>query len=411
MVVLAAAMMLPPAPLLAVGRGVNPIWFTPNWLAKYNPILRYASIPMVAGLLNWATNRLAIVMMFYPLRFRGIGRIGWQGIVPGKAKSMANRIVDDVMFRLIDLRTIFARLPPERIATALEPLVLSVGEGLARDLIARKGWEGFASEAAVTSNAFTEAVRAQGHALVADFVRDVQAEPTAVFDLRDVVVRGVASDPRVLVDLFERCGEQDLRFVVNSGLVLGGLLGVAQMLLWIVFNPWWSLALTGAAVGMVTDQLALKLIFEPVEPKRIGPFTFQGLFLRRQEQVRASRSPMGTGYLWQRNSHLGSHAPRKRLRGVLRWARSSRRSWRPRCSQRPSCGMRCCKARAAPPSGVCWPLAWTTHWVLVAQGGCQMCWAPASTIFSVATIGSGCELRPLCGCASSCQSRCLLCTR
>jgi len=38
-------------------------------------------------------------------------------------------------------------------------------------------------------------------------------------------------------------------------------------------------------VGMVTDQLALKLIFEPVEPKRIGPFTFQGLFLRRQEQV------------------------------------------------------------------------------------------------------------------------------
>ena len=40
---------------------------------------------------------------------------------------------------------------------------------------------------------------------------------------------------------FERCGERDLRFVVNSGLVLGGLLGVGQMLLWIAWSPWWSL--------------------------------------------------------------------------------------------------------------------------------------------------------------------------
>ena len=120
------------------------------------------------------------------------------------------------------------------------------------------------------------------------------------------------------MNLFERCGEQDLRFVVNSGLVLGmsrahswnlarencygygcvsaylcdlrasnkgGLLGVGQMLLWIVWSPWWSLALTGAAVGLVTDQLALKLIFEPVEPKRIGPLVMQGLFLKRQDEV------------------------------------------------------------------------------------------------------------------------------
>lgn len=57
------------------------------------------------------------------------------------------------------------------------------------------------------------------------------------------------------------------------------------MLLWIVWSPWWSLALTGAAVGLVTDQLALKLIFEPVEPKRIGPFVLQGLFLKRQDEV------------------------------------------------------------------------------------------------------------------------------
>ena len=261
------------------------------FFAKYftmeNKVLRYGSIPIVAGLLNWATNRLAILMMFYPLRFRGIGwrrvgRIGWQGIVPNKARSMANRIVDDVMLRLIDLRTVFARLPPERIAEKLEPVVVSVADGLARDLVKRKGWGGVAN-GVIDADVFQTTLRERGRSLVADFVRDVQVDPAAVFDLRSVVVEGLTSDPRALVNLFERCGERDLRFVVNSGLVLGGLLGVGQMLLWIAWSPWWSLALTGALVGMVTDQLALKLIFEPVEPRKIGPFVLQGLFLKRQE--------------------------------------------------------------------------------------------------------------------------------
>ena len=70
-------------------------------------------------------------------------------------------------------------------------------------------------------------LRAQGTSLVADFVRDVQAEPAAVFDLRQVVERGLASDPRTLVGLFERCGEKDLKFVIKSGLWLGGALGAS----------------------------------------------------------------------------------------------------------------------------------------------------------------------------------------
>ncbi len=62
-------------------------YIPPTFPVLYAPLLRYGSIPLVAGLLNWATNRLAILMMFYPLKFVGVGPIGWQGIVPGKARS------------------------------------------------------------------------------------------------------------------------------------------------------------------------------------------------------------------------------------------------------------------------------------------------------------------------------------
>ena len=82
-------------------------------------------------------------------------------------------------------------------------------------------------------------------------------------------VRGMTQDSRTLVRLFERCGERDLRFVVRSGLVLGGMLGVLQMLLWRVWSPWWSLALTGGLVGYVTDLLAIRMLFEPVDPVRM----------------------------------------------------------------------------------------------------------------------------------------------
>lgn len=41
----------------------------------------------------------------------------------------------------------------------------------------------------------------------------------------------------------------------------------------------------GLIVGLATNWLALKWIFEPVEPTRIGPFVLQGMFLKRQKQV------------------------------------------------------------------------------------------------------------------------------
>lgn len=42
------------------------------------------------------------------------------------------------------------------------------------------------------------------------------------------------------------------------------------MLIWLFYERVWTLALGGAAVGYLTNWLALKLIFEPIEPTRWG---------------------------------------------------------------------------------------------------------------------------------------------
>jgi uncharacterized membrane protein YheB (UPF0754 family) len=48
---------------------------------------------------------------------------------------------------------------------------------------------------------------------------------------------------------------------------------------------WWVLPLGGVFIGYATNWVALWMIFEPTEPRKVGPFTLQGLFLRRQPEA------------------------------------------------------------------------------------------------------------------------------
>lgn len=58
------------------------------------------------------------------------------------------------------------------------------------------------------------------------------------------------------------------------------------MFIWLVYDKPWILPAGGALVGYLTNWLAIKLIFEPVDPVKFGPFVLQGLFLKRQNEVR-----------------------------------------------------------------------------------------------------------------------------
>lgn len=73
--------------------------------------------------------------------------------------------------------------------------------------------------------------------------------------------------------------------MTNSGLWFGFLLGLIQMGVALFWDNPWSLSIGGGIVGLATNWLALKWIFEPVDPTRIGPFILQGKFLRRQPEV------------------------------------------------------------------------------------------------------------------------------
>ncbi len=84
-------------------------------------------------------------------------------------------------------------------------------------------------------------------------------------------------------------GKQEFKFFSNVGFVFGFGIGVIQMLCWIVTQgkyPW-MLPLFGGFVGFFSDWIALQMMFRPLYPKKILGYTWQGLFIKRQNEVAA----------------------------------------------------------------------------------------------------------------------------
>ena len=119
----------------------------------------------------------------------------------------------------------------------------------------------------------------------------IQANIDQVFSLKNCVVDQMMMDRAKLGELFRQCGQKELDFLTNSGLWFGFLLGLIQMAVALFWENPWSLSIGGGIVGLATNWLALKWIFQPVDPVRVlNLFTLQGMFLRRQKEVAATFS-------------------------------------------------------------------------------------------------------------------------
>mmetsp|Transcript_35089 Transcript_35089/g.107897 ORF Transcript_35089/g.107897 Transcript_35089/m.107897 type:complete len:571 (+) Transcript_35089:2-1714(+) len=242
-----------------------------------NP-LGYLTIPVVAALVGYGTNWVGVKMIFYPINYWGLairrwpeqplGMIGWQGIVPCKVRKMSERLVDIITVKLLSMPEAFARLDPDRLAELLEPEVARA--------IEREAWLG---------TLWIALFRPKLLPLLTEVVQQMQENIEELLNLRAVVSQAFLRDKVLLGELFQKAGRRELKFLVDSGLSFGFILGIFQMALWICVPSSWTLPLGGALVGYITNWVAIKLIFDPVEPTPVGPFVFQGLFEKRQPEV------------------------------------------------------------------------------------------------------------------------------
>ena len=118
-------------------------------------------------------------------------------------------------------------------------------------------------------------------------VVDLRPEIEQLLDLEHLVVDVLVTDLRLCVDVFIVCGWKELTTIRDTGALMGGILGVVQMVVWLLYDPWWLLPLISCIAGAITNWLALLLIFWPINPVSCccGRLTFHGYFMRRQKGV------------------------------------------------------------------------------------------------------------------------------
>lgn len=248
-------------------------------------------IPPISAFVGWFTNWLAVRMMFFPTEFIGLKPfLGWQGLVPAGARRLAQLSTQLIMEKLLRLEDLFEGFDADGFGDELDAVVDDITEQIIQDVAVKRAGPMWGAMAEDMQSQIRDQIRVEVKKVCVAVVGDFAANINDILDLERVVVDTIVADKKILTAMFLKVGEEEFKFIERSGIWFGGLFGLIQMAVWILYPAWWILPLAGFMVGYATNWLALKLIFEPQQPKKIGPATIQGLFHKRQAEVAAEFS-------------------------------------------------------------------------------------------------------------------------
>lgn len=270
---------------------------------------RLLSIPIISGVIGYITNYVGIKLLFFPVSFVGVrmpglapvgrllprklqsipgvlqGKVGWQGVIPSRAAKMGSIAVDKGVAKLGSPSEFYEKLDPERIAQH----ILATSRGDVRQLVERNLEREYPRLWRETPTPLREVVHERVQAQLPDVVRTVTEEIgdniDQLLDIKLMVIRHIEERPELANSIFLEVGRKELDFVIRAGLYYGFLLGFPSIALFLAVDQWWTLPVAGVLIGYATNAIAIKQIFIPIRPKKIGPVTLHGLFMRRQPEV------------------------------------------------------------------------------------------------------------------------------
>ena len=247
----------------------------------------YALMPVIAAAVGYGTKIVAIEMMFRPYEFKGIRPFfGWQGIIPRNAGRMANVLCETLTSRLISAPEIFGRLDGRRVAAEIEgPLNDSIDQ-IARAILTEYQpglWESLPER---VRKMVIGRIQKRSPEVIERLLASIERDIDQVFDLNDMVLRRMLRDRELLERMFRDVGKKEFQFIRRSGIYFGFVIGCVQAIAWAVLHDPLVMPIFGLFTGWFTDWLALKMIFNPKEPKKyFGIITWHGLFLKRRMEV------------------------------------------------------------------------------------------------------------------------------
>ncbi len=279
-------------------------WSDPGFLSHL------ISVPLFTGVIGYVTNWTGVIMLFQPMRFHGVrlpglrflysylprrvqvipalthdGRFGWQGIIPSRVSKMASISVDKALLKVGSIGDFYREFEPDKIADHIAATARHEIRGVVERIMEREHPQLWHDLPPVLKSAVHARIQQRLPAIVRGLTDQLGEYIDQLIDAKLLVIRHFEEHPELMNDMLREVGRKELRFMQNFGFYFGFPMGIVLVFILRAVPQWWVLPLGGAVIGWVVNWIGIKLIFEPVFPRRIGPVTLHGLFLRRQPEV------------------------------------------------------------------------------------------------------------------------------
>ncbi|WP_067695539.1 hypothetical protein [Nocardia jejuensis] len=280
------------------------------------------SFPVFSGIAGWLTNWTGVLMLFWPVYFRGFWvpgldilypylprrvqvlptfsgdgrRLGFQGFIPARAEKMASICVDVAIMRIGSPKDFIHELDIEGIADYIAELGRKQVPTMVDEIMTRENPELWAAVPRAVRNVLYQRVERQLPTLARRSFEQLGDNVDQLIDIKSFVIRYLRDNPEILKDLTTTIAAPELKFMVRIGLlgapfglILALYMHVHQSIPVIGWIPNWLVILTAAAlIGVTVNVIAIKMMFEPGDPQPRYKYIWkQALLAKRQPEAAA----------------------------------------------------------------------------------------------------------------------------
>ncbi|MBF6135775.1 hypothetical protein IU501_22550 [Nocardia otitidiscaviarum] len=283
-------------------------------------VVDLVSFPLFSAVAGWLTNWTGVLMLFWPVYFRGFrvpgldvlypyfprrvqvlptfsgdGRqLGFQGFIPARAEKMASICVDKALMRIGSPRDFIHELDLDGIADYIAEIARKQVQPIVDEIMMRENPDLWATVPRAVKQIIYQRVERELPLLSRRAFDHLGDNVEQLIDIKDFVIRYLRDNPTILKDLTTTIAAPELRFMVRIGL-LGAPFGLLLALYLHVHHdipvvgwlPGWFVVLVAtAAIGVIVNVIAVKMVFEPGDPQpRYRYLWKQALLAKRQPEA------------------------------------------------------------------------------------------------------------------------------
>jgi len=247
----------------------------------------YLSMPLVAAFVGWSTKIVAMEMIYRPEKFVGIGPIGWQGIIPRRAGKVGSKTMELFTENLLKPEELLERIDADEAVVALQEPISNAIDKVARDVAeqVRPGvWDALPDAG---RRAIVGRIQSQVPRVTAKMLEEMKADLPRFIDLQYLAITTLVRNKSKLNRLLRGVSADAMAFIRRAGIYFGLGIGLVQMIVWALFKNPWIMPAFGFGIGLVSDWLALNMLFRPIHrrPYFRGLFQFQGMLHAQRDKI------------------------------------------------------------------------------------------------------------------------------